>query len=84
MTFRRQAANCGSLDWVCVDPALYNKAFVGAHSTVPLLPDRFTPNSRVPARPVRANQFHGPTRWSATTPATFVRTESIGMAGGGI
>lgn len=35
MAFRRQAANRGSLDWGCVDPALYNEAFAGRAKVVP-------------------------------------------------
>ena len=35
MAFRRQAANRGSLDWGCVDPALYNEAFAGRAKLVP-------------------------------------------------
>ena len=35
VAFRRQAANHGSLDWGCVDPALYNEAFAGRAKLVP-------------------------------------------------
>lgn len=35
MSFRRQAANRGSLDWGVVDAALYNEAFAGRAKLIP-------------------------------------------------
>ena len=45
MTYRRQAANRGSLDWAAVDPALYSEAFAGRAKLIArckILPGRYT------------------------------------------
>ena len=50
MTYRRQAANRGSLDWGIVDPALYNEAFAGRAKPIPRCKYRYALISGVPPR----------------------------------